>query len=59
MIPFKSPIVVSHVGDMKIGKDFSEGNRLPGLGIGRSARLDEEIGETLCKDGIDGRNDTG
>ena len=59
MIPFKSPIVVSHVGDMEIGEDLFESNRLPGLGKCGSAGLDEEVGETLGKDGIDGRDDTG
>ena len=44
---------------MKIGEDLFESNRLPGLGKCGSTRLDEEIGETLGKDGIDGRDDAG
>lgn len=59
MIPFKSPIIVGHVGNMEIGEDLFEGNRLLCLGESGSAGLDEEIGESLREDVVDGWDDTG
>ena len=44
---------------MELTEYFAECAFSVGRFVGGSACLNEEVGETLCKDVVDGRDDTG